>query len=137
MATNVKYRYCLPLTKISSSPLLSYLNNHFLDCIALYRQSHTLVLPPKIFSSLITSSSASFFFSVFICSPRSALTVFQAAFSVPNPRASCLAVRCTRFLGMFAAERSTYASFPIEYSVSVDFRFTTLFRATWQRYYSV
>jgi len=61
----------------------------------------------------------------------------HAALSVPNPHASCLAVRCTRFLGIFAAERSTYASFPIQYSVSVDFRFTTLFTTTWQRYYSV
>ncbi len=61
----------------------------------------------------------------------------HAALSVPNPGASCLAVRCTRFLSIFAAERSNYASFPIQYSVSVDFRFTTLFRATWQGYYSV
>jgi len=141
---------CLPLTKylpllscptshkISSSTLLSYLNNHFLDCIALYRQSHTLLLPLKIFSSLITSSCASFFFSVFTCSPRSALNVWSRCLicSQPSrimPSRSLYAfswhIRCT--------ERSTYASFPIQYSISVDFRFTTLFRATWQRYYSV
>ncbi len=116
---------CLPLTKISSSPLLSYLNNHFLDCIALYRQSHTLVLPPKIFSSSITSSYAYFFFSVFDCSSRSALNVWSRCLicSQPSrvmPSRSLYAfswhIRCRTFhLRVFSNPVQCFSRFPIHY----------------------
>ncbi len=113
----------LPLTKISSSPLLSYLNDHFLDCIALYRQSHTLILPSKIFSSLIPSSCASVFFSVFNYSPRITLNVWSRCLicSQPSsvmPSRSLYAfswhIRCRTFhLRVFSNPVQCFSRFPI------------------------
>ncbi len=139
----------LPLSTFSSSTTLPPSHkNIFLYSLVIPQQSFSRLYcplptisysspPPKNLSSLIPSSCASSSLASFTALLEARWMCGHAALSVPNPRASCLAVRCTRFLGIFAAEYSTYASFPIQYSVSVDFQFTTMFRATWQRYKSV
>ncbi len=139
----------LPLSTFSSSTTLPPSHkNIFLYSLVIPQQSFSRLYcplptisysspPPKNLFSLIPSSCASSSLASFTALLEARWMCGHAALSVPNPRASCLAVRCTRFLGIFAAEYSTYASFPIQYSVSVDFQFTTMFRATWQRYKSV
>ncbi len=135
---NDLFFHCLAsLSTISSSTILPPSHkNIFLSSLVLPQQSFSRLYcplptisyscpPSKIFSSLITSSCAYFFFSVFDCSSRSALNVWSRCLicSQPSrvmPSRSLYAfswhIRCRTFrLRVFSNPVQCFSRFPIHY----------------------